>query len=117
MDGRFKFLSYVISLNRELGSLRQCLHSVVGYWHNETINITSHWGGALLVAGIAAATYPILHHQYPTADWRDALGFYVFFASAIFCLLCSGTFHLLTCHSVPVAKQWHAMDYTGIVGS
>lgn len=89
---------------------------MIGHWHNETINILSHWLGALLVGVLALITYPILHHKHITSDWRDAVGFYVFFASAAFCLVCSGTFHCLTCHSLPVAKQWHAMDYTGIVG-
>lgn len=101
---------------RELRSIKKCLHSVVGYWHNETINITSHWGGAVIVATLAAATYPLILHKHPTADWRDALGFYIFFAAAITCLISSGAFHCFVCHSQPVAKRWHAMDYAGIVG-
>lgn len=103
--------------HRELGSFNLCLYSVVGYWHNETINIVSHWGGAILVAIMAGLTYPFILHNHPTADWKDALGFYVFFASALFCLISSGMFHCLACHSLKVRNQANAMDYAGIVGT
>ena len=108
---------YCLCDRRELRNFKLCLYSVVGYWHNETVNIASHWGGAILVAIMAVFTHVFILHNHPTANWRDALGFYIFFASAIFCLMSSGAFHCLMSHSRVVAKQWQTMDYAGIVGT
>ncbi|KAF9514463.1 hypothetical protein BS47DRAFT_1316810 [Hydnum rufescens UP504] len=100
---------------KELRTIRGCISSVYGYFHNETVNIHSHLGGAALFCFLALVTHPYVLSVHRSVTWKDIMGMYVFIGAAVFCLLSSATYHCLTCHSRDVAKRCHALDYAGIV--
>lgn len=101
---------------RELRSVKGCISSVYGYLHNETVNIHSHLGGAVLFSFLALFTHPYVLAVHRSVTWKDVTGMYIFIGAAVFCLLSSATYHCLTCHSRDVSKRCNALDYTGIVG-
>ncbi|KAH7886942.1 hemolysin-III related-domain-containing protein [Phlebopus sp. FC_14] len=91
-----------------------CIVSVFGYLHNETVNIHTHLGGAVLFINLLF-TFQTKHMStYGTATWLDTCAFAVFLLSAIFCLSASAAFHTATCHSEKAARC-HALDYFGII--
>lgn len=79
------------------------------------VNIHSHLWAAVLFLGFLVTAND--HHiaQYPTAMWLDRAAFAVFLVMAVFCLLCSATFHAVACHSQEIARQYNALDYAGII--
>ena len=96
----------------ELRTHTRCLRSVWRYFHNESINIWTHLGGALLFvylwysthAGVLAG-HPFAHH----------LWFAVFFVCSCICFTCSAYFHTFYCCSEVMNVQACAMDFVGIV--
>ncbi|KZS88369.1 HlyIII-domain-containing protein [Sistotremastrum niveocremeum HHB9708] len=107
---------YILTGYRRLQySFSGCLHSVFAYLHNESVNIHSHLWAAVLFLGFLVTAND--HHiaQYPTAMWLDRAAFAVFLVMAVFCLLCSATFHAVACHSQEIARQYNALDYAGII--
>ncbi|KAJ7064920.1 hemolysin-III related-domain-containing protein [Mycena amicta] len=95
-------------------SWRGCLESVFGYLHNETVNIHSHLGGAVLFAYFLVTFQETFLKPYPTT-WADSLALGIFLSCAIFCLLSSAIFHTSACHSEKVTGKCHALDYSGIL--
>jgi adiponectin receptor len=85
------------------------------YLHNESINIWSHFLGAIGFAIAAPIIYRRLKPLYRTASAEDYAVFLCFFIGAIGCLTMSGTFHLLCHHSAEVARWANQLDYVGIV--
>ncbi|KAF2673524.1 putative hemolysin-III channel protein Izh2 [Microthyrium microscopicum] len=86
------------------------------YLHNESVNVYSHLGGAIIFALLA----PVVRRhfrskEYKTASKEDLVAMSCFFLGAIGCLSFSGLFHLFSNHSDPIAKFGNQLDYLGIV--
>jgi len=95
-------------------SWKGCLHSLFSYWHNESVNVHSHlWPAVLFLFCLIYYRNDI--SQYSTVTWQDHSGFVIFLAAATFCLACSATYHLATCHSERMADLCGALDYVGII--
>ncbi|GAA5913536.1 hypothetical protein JCM8208_000704 [Rhodotorula glutinis] len=111
----------------------------VAAWHNESVNIWTHLGGAAVAVGtatyllldlspadslayarkgwlapFAGIPYPFPNAAQPSVTWADAVGFASFLLSATLCLGFSGLFHTMLCHSEEVAVRWNRLDYLGI---
>ena len=56
---------------------------------------------------------PFANATQPGVSWPDT-SFFVFAASAVFCLGVSATFHASTCHSQAVSTRLNRGDYIGI---
>ncbi|KAG9307485.1 hypothetical protein G9A89_017315 [Geosiphon pyriformis] len=96
-------------------SYQKCLKSLF-YLHNESVNIWSHFLGAIAFIVIAFTTYIYTLSHKPSINWWDFLVFYCFLAGAIVCLGLSSLFHTFSCHSEKVCANWNRCDYIGIVG-
>jgi len=92
-----------------------CFESIFAYLHNETINIHSHLWSAMLFVHFLINFYPKYFKPHPASTWMGAVTVGVYLVSAIFCLSASAFFHTSSCHSQGVARQCHALDYSGIV--
>ncbi|KAH7907291.1 hemolysin-III related-domain-containing protein, partial [Hygrophoropsis aurantiaca] len=92
-----------------------CLVSVFGYLHNETVNILSHLGGAILFVWFLCTFQSAYISSYDSTTWLDTCVVAIFLVSATFCMTASAVFHTSTCHSEKVSSQCHALDYSGIV--
>ncbi|TDL22709.1 HlyIII-domain-containing protein [Rickenella mellea] len=107
---------YIISGYRRVqNSWQGCFESVFGYLHNETINIHSHFFGALLFTVFLFVNQWKNISGYDTTTWIDTAVFSLFLSSAIFCLTASSMFHMAHCHSEKVSTRCHAFDYYGII--
>ena len=98
-------------------SYPECFRSLA-YLHNETGNVYSHLLGAALfvILAISFAIWSVSHEpDYVTWGWIDLGVVFTFCAGAIGCMGCSALFHLVSCHSEPVASLWNKCDYLGIV--
>ncbi|OBZ67987.1 ADIPOR-like receptor SPBC12C2.09c [Grifola frondosa] len=83
--------------------------------HNETVNIHSHLGGALLFV-ILLCTFPQVYLvHYASTTWVDLTVFTIFLSSAVFCLFSSAFYHTFTVYSREVSARCNALDYSGIV--
>ncbi|KAF7318893.1 Hemolysin-III channel protein Izh2 [Mycena chlorophos] len=109
-----------------------CIESLFGYLHNETVNIHTHSGGAVLFLYFLATYQETKLSQYPTT-WADTLALGIFLCCAIFCLSASAIFHTSACHSekarfaserpqnssltraAQVMGKCHGLDYSGIL--
>ncbi|EIM89163.1 HlyIII-domain-containing protein [Stereum hirsutum FP-91666 SS1] len=106
---------------RELKTFKACAWSVIGYLHNETVNIHSHLQPALLFIYFLATHHLHLFPDadttpgYTTAGWTDYAMMTVFLASAVFCLFNSAFYHAVGAHSLAVSTRCHALDYAGII--
>ncbi|KAF2267975.1 HlyIII-domain-containing protein [Lojkania enalia] len=87
----------------------------LGYIHNETVNIYSHFIGAILAIISSAILYHVLEPRYETATREDVLVFSCFFLGAAACLGMSATFHTISNHSQAVNSFGNVLDYLGIV--
>ncbi|CAI2173209.1 386_t:CDS:2 [Funneliformis geosporum] len=94
-------------------SYLKCIQSLF-YLHNESVNIWSHFVGAILFAVLSLATYFYLM-DYNTLKQSDYIAFYCFMAGAMICLGLSSSFHTMCCHSEKVCANWNRCDYVGIV--
>ncbi|OSD01469.1 HlyIII-domain-containing protein [Trametes coccinea BRFM310] len=100
---------------RATASWRACAASIFGYLHNETVNIHSHLGGAVLFL-VLLATFPAVYFvHYESTTWADATVFSIFLSGAVFCLFSSAFYHTFSMHSEAVAGRCNALDYAGIV--
>ncbi|KAH9941612.1 HlyIII-domain-containing protein [Epithele typhae] len=100
---------------RATASWRACTVSVFGYLHNETVNIHTHLGGAVLFVTFLFTFQQVYFVHYESTTWADITVFTIFLCSAIFCLTGSAFFHTFSAHSHPVASRCNALDYAGIV--
>ncbi|CAD5231035.1 unnamed protein product [Bursaphelenchus okinawaensis] len=93
-----------------LNDIAQCIKSV-GCFHTETMNIWSHFVGALMfvAAMIVFLSAPI------TQSLENKLIFLIFFAGIITCLLFSTLFHAIHCHSEKMFKTVIKLDYCGVI--
>lgn len=83
--------------------------------HNETVNVHSHYVGALAFVLAAPRIWDALQPSYPTASATDVLVMSCFFAGAVACMAMSATFHLVCNHSERVCTVGNQLDYLGIV--
>ncbi|TBU44749.1 HlyIII-domain-containing protein [Dichomitus squalens] len=100
---------------RATGSWRACAASVFGYLHNETVNIHSHLGGAVLFAMFLFTFPSVFLVHYESTSWADRAVFVIFLSAAVFCLFSSAFYHTFSAHSQGVAARCNALDYAGIV--
>lgn len=93
------------------------LHTILSltHLHNESVNIWSHFLGAITAISVSAYLYLVIHPRYESATKQDVIVFGCFFAGAVLCLGMSATFHALLSHSEGAAKWGNKLDYTGIV--
>lgn len=85
-------------------------------WHNETINITSHFIGSVIFAIILPLHfYFALYRNLPAAQPIDAAVFLLYFAGVACCFAVSAAFHTAGCHSQAVHKRYNRADCCGIV--
>ncbi|CAE6392393.1 unnamed protein product [Rhizoctonia solani] len=91
-----------------------CFRSVFGYLHNESVNIHTHFFGAL---GLLYILFNVGKTQagYTTLTWHDPVGFSLALLAGVFCLGASALYHTSTCHSPNVARRCNALDYSGII--
>jgi len=90
-------------------SLQSMLH-----WHNESINIWTHFLPGLLVVPLAIFLYDALKSRYEMASSADVYVMSCFLICVGSGMLMSGMFHTLSNHSPKVAKFWNHLDYAGI---
>ncbi len=109
-DNHFITSGYRPTSNSLIGSLAS-----LGYLHNETVNVYSHFLGFVLALAAAFLFYLDLHPRYLTASNGDLRVFACFFGGACICLFSSATYHLLSNHSPRVARLGNSLDYFGIV--
>ncbi|KAJ7493454.1 hemolysin-III related-domain-containing protein [Mycena galericulata] len=75
-------------------------------WHNETVNIWSHFLGALattmfLLVWKLSVTDSYMYSTAHSETWHDRWVLGVFPMGAVVCFVCSTIFHSSTCHSRP----------------
>ncbi|KAK4698677.1 adiponectin receptor, partial [Phenoliferia sp. Uapishka_3] len=84
-------------------------------FHNETINIQSHFVGTLSLIYLLVFVFPNSPHALPEATWADTAIAILFVMAAIKCLVCSTAWHLC---SGTADLWWHrgaaCVDYVGI---
>jgi len=86
-------------------------------WHNETINIQSHFLGFLSLLVLAFYVLPGSPHNLPESHWGDTAVAILFIGAAMKCLLCSAAWHLLSGCATPHWFRGAAcVDYVGISG-
>ncbi|KAJ6252040.1 progestin and adipoq receptor family member 3 [Anaeramoeba flamelloides] len=94
-------------------SVPLCFKTALTRWHNETINIATHFFGGLFFL-IMLATLPFL-------DWFQKTKLFAKFSIMLFllctsiCLFSSAIFHVLKCHSAALRKTVLKMDINGII--
>ncbi|KAL8278284.1 hypothetical protein RQP46_009316 [Phenoliferia psychrophenolica] len=86
-------------------------------FHNETINIQSHFVGTLSLIYLLVFLFPNSPHANPDATWADSAIAILFVGAAIKCLVCSTAWHLCA----GTADLWWlrgaaCVDYVGISG-
>lgn len=86
----------------------------MAYWHNESVNIWTHFLPGLLSAPFAYWLYTALKPRYEAADAADVYAMACFFVGAGSGMLLSGIYHTLSNHSPNVARFWNQLDYVGI---
>lgn len=86
-------------------------------FHNETINIHSHFLGFLSLLYLLFSILPVSPAASPTSHWGDFAISLLFILAGLKCLLCSTIWHLL---SGCAHTGWHrgaaCVDYVGISG-
>ncbi|OCF36314.1 integral membrane protein [Kwoniella heveanensis BCC8398] len=113
---------------RPTPSFKGCVWSIVGYLHNETVNILSHLIGAvtfllllplhLMSTLVPASPLPFVHsshHHLVPHTLHDKIALTVYLLAAFACLGLSATFHTVSCHSKDVSNAAHRGDYIGII--
>lgn len=105
-----------------LGGYRPLTNSYSGCWatildtHNQTVNIWSHFLGAVLYAVGGAYLWYSLAPEYSTFATGDGIAFGCYFASVVVCLSLSVGFHLFSNHSHEVHDRHLFLDLLGILG-
>jgi adiponectin receptor len=90
-----------------LGSMSACWWSVLRL-HTETGNIWTHLIGFVLFFLLWAS------HMIKLEHLTDQLILSCFFVGATICLGLSTAYHTCSCHSRPVHRYFHKLDYCGI---
>eukprot|EP00049_Salpingoeca_infusionum_P026729 m.27569 g.27569 ORF g.27569 m.27569 type:complete len:598 (-) comp8943_c0_seq1:650-2443(-) len=95
----------------ELVTYQRCVDSLF-YLHNESGNIYTHLVGAVLfvVFMVYAGSF-----YYPKHTNEDRILFFVFWTTAVMCLMFSAIFHTILSHSKEVQHKAAKLDYGGIV--
>jgi len=96
------------------GSFRKSFASL-GYLHNETVNIYSHFLPSIGFMIVGVFLYKSLATRYESATDSDVIAFGCFFLGAAICLGMSGTYHTISNHSHLAAKFGNKLDYVGII--
>lgn len=84
------------------------------HWHNETINIWTHFLPGALCLPFGLVLYRVLEPRYELANNADVMVMLCFFLGAGLGMSLSGIYHTLSSHSPGVAKFWNQLDYVGI---
>jgi adiponectin receptor len=106
---------YIQSGYRPASSSFKKSFASLGYLHNESVNIYSHFVGAVIFSSVAVVLYTAIKPRYDTAATSDLWAFGCFFAGAALCLGMSGTYHTISNHSPIVSRMGNKLDYVGIV--
>lgn len=86
------------------------------YLHNESCNVYTHLGGALLLPLVAFSTrFYLADTRFHHVSSMDYTIFGLYFCCAEICLVLSTLYHVLQSHSHQVEQFWHGMDLLGIV--
>jgi adiponectin receptor len=93
-------------------SYRTSLASLT-HLHNETVNIYTHFVGALLALCTGVYAYGTLRPRYEMATHQDVGVFACFFGGAVGCLGMSAAYHTISNHSDLVAGWGNKLDYLG----
>jgi adiponectin receptor len=105
-DNQFITASYRYQL-----TVLGCIKSMA-YWHNETLNIWSHFVGLLLFVFVFA---PLCFLRWmPSMDTADYAVFAVFLSGCVVNMGSSTAMHLFHCHSRPAMQWLTRFDYSGI---
>jgi hypothetical protein len=67
------------------------------------VNIHSHLIGAVLFLFFVATFNSTYITTHAATTWIDTAVFMIFLVGAVFCFICSATFHTVTCHSQEVS--------------
>lgn len=94
-------------------SLLRSIQSML-YWHNESINIWTHFLPGVLSIPSGAFLYSVLKPRYELASSTDVFVMSCFFFGAAAGMTMSGIYHTLSDHSPTVSKFWNQLDYVGI---
>ena len=84
------------------------------HWHNESINIWTHFLPGVLFVPLAYFLYDALKSRYELASSADLYAMSCYFVCIGLGMLMSGMFHTLSNHSPNVAKFWNQLDHAGI---
>jgi adiponectin receptor len=106
---------YIHSGYRPASSSFKKSFASLGYIHNESVNIYSHFIGAVIFSTVAIVLYTAIKPRYESAAPSDVLAFACFFAGAALCLGMSGTYHTISNHSPTINRMGNKLDYVGIV--
>ena len=94
-------------------SYRRSIQSML-HWHNESVNIWTHFLPGVLCIPLGMLLYSILKPRYDRAAELDVFAMSCFFVGAASGMSMSGIYHTLSNHSPGVAKFWNQLDYVGI---
>lgn len=90
-------------------SIKSMLH-----WHNESVNIWTHFLPGVLCIPFGAFLYSVLKPRYELASAVDVYVMSCFFLGAGSGMTMSGVYHTLSNHSPIISKFWNQLDYVGI---
>ncbi|KAA1106002.1 hypothetical protein PGT21_025979 [Puccinia graminis f. sp. tritici] len=87
-------------------------------WHNETINIHTHFFGTLSLFYLLFFLWPTTPHTAPdSSTMTDRVISLIFLVCAIKCLICSTAWHLFSgCGTLGPFRRLACVDYVGISG-
>ncbi|WAR52023.1 hypothetical protein PtB15_1B462 [Puccinia triticina] len=87
-------------------------------WHNETINIHTHFFGTLSLFYLLFFLWPTTPHTAPdSSTLTDRVISLIFLVCAIKCLICSTAWHLFSgCGTLGPFRRLACVDYVGISG-
>lgn len=87
-------------------------------WHNETINIHTHFFGTLSLFYLLFFLWPTTPHTAPdSSTLTDRMISMIFLVCAIKCLICSTAWHLFSgCGTLGPFRRLACVDYVGISG-
>ena len=95
-------------------SILASLHSLT-YLHTESVNVYTHFLGAICFFSLCIPFYQALKPRYTSASTADVLVFSCFFLGAVLSLGISAAYHLISNHSPAVNRLGNQLDYVGIV--
>ena len=90
-------------------SIQSMLH-----WHNESVNIWTHFLPGMLCLPLGILLYRSLQPRYEQAETADVVAMSCFFLGAGSGMSMSGIYHTLSNHSPIISKVLNQLDYVGI---